>query len=279
MWPYALGIRTYSLLLALGIAVGVAIALVSARQGRFATGSHRGFGLILAVSLLTSLFGAKLHSLVERGTIAPLWWELSHGYRYPGAVIFAGFVLLVVARVFGVGRLVLSFGDIAAPAGCIALVVARVGCFLAGCCHGTVSHLLWAVVFPAESYAWEAQLSRGLIRADATAALPVHPLQLYFAVWLLTLGIFLFWLRGRRAYVGQVLLTYLALDNLMKFLLEHLRDPAIAHLQWTSLAIAVTAVGVMAAVRFGGALGFSAGRVPGSDHGVIPSSGSMAGQR
>jgi phosphatidylglycerol:prolipoprotein diacylglycerol transferase len=101
------------------------------------------------------------------------------------------------------------------------------------------------VAFPAHSIPWDTQVTAGLIRADAPVSLPVHPLQLYFLVCSLALGLALLWFGRRRAYVGEVLLAYLVIDNLAKFVLELLRDPAIPHLRQMSLAICVMATGVL----------------------------------
>jgi phosphatidylglycerol:prolipoprotein diacylglycerol transferase len=64
------------------------------------------------------------------------------------------------------------------PAGA-ALVLARLGCFMAGCDYGTVSSLPWAVRFPAGSPAWRDHVHAGLVAADRAQSLPVHPTELY----------------------------------------------------------------------------------------------------
>jgi len=73
------------------------------------------------------------------------------------------------------------FADLAvAPLG-IALMLARIGCFLAGCDYGKVSALPWAVRFPAHSPAWQDHLAAGLVPAGRAESLPVHPTELYEA--------------------------------------------------------------------------------------------------
>jgi hypothetical protein len=75
-----------------------------------------------------------------------------------------------------------KMADLAAiPIG-VALVFARLGCFMAGCDYGKVSALPWAVRFPAGSPAWHDQLRAGLIPAGRLESLPVHPTQLYEAL-------------------------------------------------------------------------------------------------
>ncbi len=76
-------------------------------------------------------------------------------------------------------------GDLAViPIG-VALVLARIGCFVAGCDYGKVSALPWAVRFPAGSPAWHDHVRAGLVPADSATSLAVHPTELYEA----TLGL------------------------------------------------------------------------------------------
>jgi hypothetical protein len=70
---------------------------------------------------------------------------------------------------------------LAAPLG-ILVGVARTGCFLAGCDHGTITEVPWAVRYPAGSAAFRRHLDAGLIQASDAASLPVHPAQLYEAL-------------------------------------------------------------------------------------------------
>ena len=72
--------------------------------------------------------------------------------------------------------------DVAAPAVAIGAAVGRIGCFLNGCCDGTICTLPWGVQFPAGSHAWMRQLNAGLISEAAPLSLPVHPTQLYAAI-------------------------------------------------------------------------------------------------
>jgi phosphatidylglycerol:prolipoprotein diacylglycerol transferase len=64
----------------------------------------------------------------------------------------------------------------------VALVLARIGCFMAGCDYGKVSSLPWAVRFPAGSPAWRDHVRAGLIPVDSPTSLAVHPTELYEAM-------------------------------------------------------------------------------------------------
>jgi prolipoprotein diacylglyceryltransferase len=104
--------------------------------------------------------------------------------RWAGMTSFWGYLagagaVVVACRRHGIA--LARFADLtAAPLG-LALVFARLGCFLAGCDYGKVSSLPWAMRFPAGSPAWHDHVGAGLIAAARAESLPVHPTQLYEA--------------------------------------------------------------------------------------------------
>ena len=105
--------------------------------------------------------------------------------RWAGMTSFWGYLggLTTVALVVRGSRVSLSrLGDLAAAPLGLAVVLARLGCFIAGCDYGKVTSLPWAVRFPVDSPAWRDQVRAGLLPADRAASLPVHPAQLYEAL-------------------------------------------------------------------------------------------------
>lgn len=217
---------------------------------------------MVALLLVAALLGAKLDSLIERGFAFNRAAEWSRGYRYPGGVLGLLAAMPLVAWSAGSGRAALALGDALMPAFGAALAVVRVGCFLAGCCHGAPTGAWWAVRFPAGSEAWHRHVDHGWQALDSARSLPVHPLQLYFAAGSLAIAALAAWALPRRAWAGQVLLLCLGLDALLKVALEGLRDPVVPHLRWLPLAIAVAAACALLAValsrrgrRRAGALG------------------------
>jgi phosphatidylglycerol:prolipoprotein diacylglycerol transferase len=92
-------------------------------------------------------------------------------------------------------------------------VLGRVGCFMAGCCYGAPSHLPWAVTFTNPE-------SLCPIRE------PLHPSQLYEAGLLLGVFGIIYYLRTRKRFNGQLVLTYFMLAGLVRFGVEFVRHPA-----------------------------------------------------
>ena len=98
---------------------------------------------------------------------------------YGGAIMgFLGGVVYCLRRKLPVAECL----DIAALVTPLAMAAGRLGCFLNGCCFGKVCSPDYplGVVFPLESNARASQLARGLVGPES-AALPVHPVQLYQA--------------------------------------------------------------------------------------------------
>jgi phosphatidylglycerol:prolipoprotein diacylglycerol transferase len=126
------------------------------------------------------------------------------------------------------------------------LALARVGCFLQGCCYGIVSEH-FGMRFPPHGSLYYRQLSAGLIHADAPT-LPVVPTQLLEAGALLALCIWAW----RRLAAGRfdIFLTGVAIYSAVRFMLELLRDDpdrnflgALATSQWIAVLV-LLAIGV-----------------------------------
>jgi phosphatidylglycerol:prolipoprotein diacylglycerol transferase len=201
---------------------------------------------LLAIVPVCALAGAKVYGIVERGGgWHGLSWELAHGYRYPGGILAALVAMPFLGRTFTPKVSLAALGDCAVVGVGVAVALARVGCFLAGCCHGLPSSGPWAVQFPAKSLPWEAQLHAGLIDEEAVASLAVHPLQLYFGVASVGVVICLLWYRSRQRYPGELLLLFFILDGTAKSLLESLRFEYVGHLQWTAAGSALVATVIL----------------------------------
>ncbi|MBI4600688.1 MAG: prolipoprotein diacylglyceryl transferase [Planctomycetes bacterium] len=117
--------------------------------------------------------------------------------------------------------------DVTSPGVPVAMAFGRLGCFLNGCCYGDLCDPSYpfGVCFPTDSPAAELQRSQGLLDpALASAALPIHPTQLYQAGHDLLLAALLFGLL-RRGYFprgGGIPLLFM-LYGMGRFWLEILR--------------------------------------------------------
>lgn len=114
--------------------------------------------------------------------------------------------------------------DMAGMAIPLGLFFGRLGCFLGGCCFGSVHEGFPSVRFPAWSPASEQQFRDGLLPNRALESLAVHPTQLYESLGCLAISAgLLFWLHPRKRFDGQVFLAFLASYSVLRFCVEYLR--------------------------------------------------------
>lgn len=106
----------------------------------------------------------------------------------------------------------------------------RVGCFINGCCHGSVHNSLIGVRYPYLSQPWYRQVEEGLITRFVKLSEPVHPVQLYEAFYnlLLFFGVCAAY-RKYRGKPGRTSGIYLILYPAGRYLFEFLRGDERQH--------------------------------------------------
>jgi phosphatidylglycerol:prolipoprotein diacylglycerol transferase len=180
----------------------------------------------------------------QPGAAFDLW---RGGMSWHGGVAGGMLVLLVATRFMGV-----SFArvfDLAAPGVAVGYALARIGCFLNGCCYGHACDLPWAVTFP--------QLS-----STSAPPVPVHPTQLYSVAGtlLFTLPVLLWTTRWLQKPFSRFL-GFLVLSSIVRIVVEFFRRgatgeiyaplPALTVAQAASIAIILVA-GAAIVIREGG---------------------------
>jgi len=152
----------------------------------------------------------------------PVWlWYRTHPSHIPqfwrgGLAYFGGLILAVILCVIATlkhGLPLRRIADITAPAIILGLVFGRLGCFLGGCCYGSVCEAAWWATPPS----WYPAPVGGVPRYPTAFASALFALGLFFA---------LRWIRRRRAFEGEVFLAMLVLYAPGRFVIEALRaDP------------------------------------------------------
>ena len=234
----SLPIHSYGFFIAIGIILGVALAVRRGRQIGMATGDTLDLtfyaivvGLIGSRALYVAMHVGEYVRLC-RGTGAPRssshalsdclaalkFWQ--GGLAFLGGAVLAAAVVLLYAHRKG-----LRLGDVAdvlAPSVSLAHVFGRLGCFMVGCCYGKA----WGpgAHFPPDSVAYSELLARGTIHAGAACTPGVHPTQLYESAGelLIFLGLLLIW--RRRRFPAAVALSYAMAYGVLRFLVEIFRD-------------------------------------------------------
>ena len=199
----------------------VAVAVALSRRGQKALGLSQRERLGVALGAFCgAMIGAKLPFLLAD------WEGLSSGRAWldSGKTILLG----LVGGYFGVelAKALLGIrvktGDSFAVPVAAAVSVGRLACFVAGCCHGTVTNMPWAVDF-----------GDGLRR---------HPTQLYESAFHLTAAVILAWLKRRGLLRGQLIKLYIIAYLVYRFLTEFIRpEPLLAYgltgYQWACLGL------------------------------------------
>ncbi len=146
---------------------------------------------------------------------------------YGGYVYYGGLLLAVPVGIWFVRRRRMSLwamGDLAGFGIPLGLVFGRLGCYLAGCCFGGTCASPPGIAFPRWSPAWHAHLDAHLIPATAAASLPVHPTQLYEAIFSLVICLWL-WRRHHRGvrFLGENFFLFIGSYAVFRFSVEFIR--------------------------------------------------------
>lgn len=234
--------------------VALAALVGSAVVARLARARGIAFTRLLApqaVLAAAGVIGAVVYNVVETGVPTELTPGalLGGGLRYPGGLLAVLISLPLVRALLPAGLSLAAYLDLAATGVPFAMALMRIGCLLQGCCFGVPSNLPWAVEFPPDSQVARLHATDGLV-APGAPSLPVHPLQLYFGLASLVVGVVLVRLQRRRRPEGQIFLLFVLLHEGAKGSLEFLRGAALSqsvmHLRVASLTLAALAATVLA---------------------------------
>jgi phosphatidylglycerol---prolipoprotein diacylglyceryl transferase len=211
----AIPIHTYGFLIAIGFLIAVGVIK------RLATRSHLDEDRILDLtfwSLAVGFLGARLLFVITR-------WEsfmmdpASILRVWEGGLVFFGGPLAVLPFVLWYVRQfklpLWKTMDCLIPGLVIAHAFGRIGCLAAGCCYGKPTDMPWGI-----------RLHSDLV--DRTLqGIPLHPTQLYEFVALLILFFGLLMIFRKKAFDGQMVLTYFMAYPVIRSVVEIYRGDLI----------------------------------------------------
>lgn len=208
---------SYGVMTALGFLLAIAWPIHLARTEGLTGVRLDGLGLVI---VLTAGIGSKLLTALDYpGFYSGGWNHFFYDQMLgKGGVFYGGFLMAVAASAFycHITRLPgWQVADCVAPGLALAQGLGRIGCFFAGCCWGTPTHLSFGVTFTSAS---AHQLT------GVPLNISIHPTQLYEAGLVLLSIPFLMWLRKRKTFQGEVILAYVTFYAVVRFFLEFLRD-------------------------------------------------------
>lgn len=212
MFPsFTIGVFTvypYSVLMILGTGVCIGLfCLCTVRRHKGQTAENVYAIEMLIISVAAALPAAMLFDSLFK-------WSETGTFELRGATFYGG--LLAALAIFSLllllkkGRTVsvMERLDDLAPGIAAGHSLGRVGCFLGGCCFGRPTDSIFGVIFPQGSLPYE--YYGGAVR--------IHPTQLYEALFLAVLFVFLL-LFGKKSAFTYYLIGY----GIWRFLIEFLR--------------------------------------------------------
>ncbi len=241
--PYGdVPIHTWGVMITMAFLVSSWVAQSRAERG--GVDGDKLVGLYL-VAFVCGLAGARLLHFAmaepDRFFSNPLVyfriWE--GGFAFYGGVLLAILGCVIYARVRDIP--VWKLADLTAPAIMIGLALGRLGCFMAGCCHGAACDLPdGAVNLLPDSFSGGALWLFGsppFLAAEPTAGVgtngvPLLPTQLWSAAIALGLFLLLSWRWKHRRYDGQVFAWMLLIYPFTRSSIELLRGDTIRGVDW-----------------------------------------------
>jgi len=204
-----LGIHLYSYGLMIALAFLAGYWLISKVAMRFGENPEPYLASALWF-IIAGIAGARLFYFFWYPQL--FWANPVRAVFNQGGLVWYGGLIGVILAILLYTRLrkmpILHFMDVLSPAAALGLGIGRIGCFLAGCCYGSVTRLPWAVHFPL---------------SHETHGLPVHPVQLYETVLMGLTCLVLLKLGEKPRPAGFIAFLFLMSTSLVRFLLEYLR--------------------------------------------------------
>jgi phosphatidylglycerol:prolipoprotein diacylglycerol transferase len=212
---YHFKLHTYGVMIALGFVVAIYLAVRQAKR------EFIDPNVVLDLAfwiLIAAMVGSRVLFIIVNADdyiadplmLVKVWQG--------GLVFYGGFIGAVAASWYYCHRRGISFfriSDLMIPSVAIGHFFGRLGCYSAGCCHGCATNVDWyGAVFTEKGTV--------VARSDLIGT-PIHPTQLYEAFGELCIFVLLLWLRPRKRYNGQLLVTWLMLYPAWRFLDEMFR--------------------------------------------------------
>ncbi|MBI1305308.1 MAG: prolipoprotein diacylglyceryl transferase [Bacteroidetes bacterium] len=209
--PDHITLYSYGFLIAIGILVSFFFA--RPRVKKLGIDGDK-FSTILIWAILAGFVGGRLFFYFEdwgryMENPSQMLRITGGGFVFYGSVIFVIPTFFLLLRKYKIS--VRPFLDVMAFVGPIVQSFGRVGCFLAGCCHGRVCHNSLGVTFTDE-------------KSMATPLnVPLYPTQLFDILINVIILITLFLIEKKQKFSGQLMLIYLMMYAVGRSINEEFR--------------------------------------------------------
>ena len=244
--PEQISFYSYGIFIGLGILS--AYWYCSKEFAKYGWSKDRVSNLIIYI-IIASFVGGKIFFYLEDLSIyienPSKLIPTGSGFVFYGSLLFAIPTLLYFFKKWDVPML--EGMDVMAVATPLLHGIGRIGCFLAGCCHGKECDLPIGVTY-----------NHPLTSADPMNV-PLYPTQIFEAIFLFFLAAFIhFILKKKRPFSGQLFLIYVMLYSLFRSVNEIYRGDEergfifgdwLSHSQFISALIFIAALGIYIYLR------------------------------
>lgn len=226
---FGVPIRAYGLMMVIGFGLGLWRAIRVAKPRGL--NSDRVYDLAL-ISLISGVVGARLlYMAITPGfnwrDFASVW---NGGLSFHGGILAAILAAVIYTRVTRLNFL--NYVDLLTPSVAIGYAFTRIGCFLNGCCYGTPTNLPWGVRF----------------LEDGQRTPPSHPTQIYGFLASMLIFFILTRLEKLNRKPGFILISYLGLYSIYRFLVEFVRVGHVWILGLTQAQVLSLAVAIVSGI-------------------------------
>ncbi len=207
-----LSVHAYGFFIAVAFITGILITLQYAKM----EGIDSQYVLDIAIlGLIAAIVGSRLFYVIGQ------WGEFRDNLidifmvQKGGLVFLGGFLLALLVGILYVRAKklpMLKFFDAIAPGVALGYSIARIGCFLNGCCFGLPTKLPWGISFPPGALAYGYYSDEHL-----------HPTQIYSLLLMLLSFIILVLIYRKKKFDGQIFFWWFILYSIYRFGVEFLR--------------------------------------------------------
>jgi len=178
------------------------------------------------VGIMAGFLGGRLLYIIEKPNTFTSYLELfafwKEGFSILGSILGILFVESWYLKKCGIP--ILPFFDLVSIYIPLLQTIARIGCFFTGCCCGTTTTVLWAVIY-----------------TDPNTIAPLysylHPTQLYSAAVFLFIFILIYFILQKILLKpGQLITTYLMLSSTERFIIDFWRADRIFPFDFLALS-------------------------------------------
>lgn len=206
---FGIKIRSYGLMIAIGIIAASALLIKQAKKKGYDEDSVLN---MIILTVLGGILGGKvlfiiteIKDIIKKTSILK---DFGYGFVVYGAIIGGALTIYLYCKKKKWN--VLELLDSTVPGLAIAQGFGRIGCLMAGCCYGAETDSPISIVFPEGSL--------------APSGVHLHPTQIYSSIFDFLLGIFLLWYIKKSNKSGKVVGAYFIAYSIGRFLIEFLRN-------------------------------------------------------